>query len=50
MKLKAIRIVIAATIIACVGFMPTQIDKEVTQQSKTPIEYRMMVDPGAGGG
>ncbi|WP_180230930.1 hypothetical protein [Bacillus wiedmannii] len=50
MKLKAIKIVIAATIIAFVGFMPTQNDKEVSQQSQTPIEYRMMVDPGAGGG
>ncbi|WP_170952759.1 hypothetical protein [Bacillus cereus] len=50
MKLKAIKILIATAIIACVGFMPMQNDKEVSQQSKTPIEYRMMVDPGAGGG
>lgn len=50
MKLKAIQIVIAATIIACIGFTPVHNDKEVSQQSQTPIEYRMMVDPGAGGG
>lgn len=50
MKLNAIKIVIAVAIIAFVGFMPTQNDKEVSQQSQTPIEYRMMVDPGAGGG
>ncbi|MFJ8453283.1 MULTISPECIES: hypothetical protein [Bacillus cereus group] len=50
MKLKAIKIVIAAAIIACVGFTPIQNDKEVSQQTQTQIEYRMMVDPGAGGG
>ncbi len=50
MKLKAIKIVITVAIIASIGFMPTKNDKEVSQQSQTPIEYRMMVDPGAGGG
>ncbi|WP_155417102.1 hypothetical protein [Bacillus thuringiensis] len=50
MKLKAIKVVIAAAIIACVGFTPVHNDKEVSQQSQTPIEYRMMADPGAGGG
>lgn len=50
MKLKAIKIVIAAAIIACIGFTSVHNDKEASQQSQTPIEYRMMVDPGAGGG
>ncbi len=50
MKLKTIKIVIAAAIIACVGFTPIHSEKDSLQQSQTPIEYRMMVDPGAGGG
>ncbi|WP_176548005.1 hypothetical protein [Bacillus pseudomycoides] len=50
MKLKAIKIVLATAIIACVGILPVHSEKEVAKQSDTPIEYRMMVDPGAGGG